>query len=129
MSTVSIPTKRAPIPVQAPEPTAGDYFTELQWEVYDALIDAVVPSIVVASGAGASPDTSKHLVILEEQCAAAYEDLIRTVRSAPTYGEFKEFLAARPLENQRFRKQIRRLMDSTSSLSRKKLAGALNLMT
>ncbi|KXJ94234.1 hypothetical protein Micbo1qcDRAFT_187923 [Microdochium bolleyi] len=132
MATISRPARAAPVPLQAPEPEAGDYFTDLQWQVYDALIDAVVPSIVVASGSdttAAGSDADRHLVVSEEQCAAAYDDLVSTLKAPPTYDQFKEFLAARPLENPRFRKQIRRLLDSTPKSARKQLGGALNLMT
>lgn len=124
----------APIPVLAPEPDLADSLTELQWEVFEALIEAVVPSIVVGAPSSSSPnptadETQRHLFITEEECAKAYDDIIRTLKAPPTYAQFKEYLAARPLENPRFHKQLRRLVAGTPKSVRKRLGGALSLMT
>jgi len=123
----------APIPVLASEPNLEDSLTNPQWEVFDALIDAVVPSIVVRASAPsqglAADDTYRKLFITEEECAEAYDDIIRTLEIPPTYAQFKEYLAARPLENPRFHKQLRRLVAGTPKSVRKRLGGALSLMT
>lgn len=123
----------APIPVLAPEPDLADSLTELQWEVFEALIEAVVPSIVVGAASSSqgptADETQRHLFITEEDCADAYDDIIRTLKVPPTYAQFKEYLAARPLENPRFYKQLRRLVAGTPKSVRKRLGGALSLMT
>ncbi|KAH7037665.1 GMC oxidoreductase [Microdochium trichocladiopsis] len=136
MAAITAPLAKAPIPVQAAEPEPGDYFTDLQWEVLESLIDAVVPAIVVASDGNSDPgsaltanDTHKQLVVTEEQCTDAYDDLVATLKRPPTYDQFKEFLAARPLDNPRFHKQLRRIVGQTPKSVRKRLGGALDLMT
>ncbi|KAL7626990.1 hypothetical protein AAE478_003766 [Parahypoxylon ruwenzoriense] len=116
----------APIPTQLPELGPDTYFTETQWQVLFALIDAIVPSIIVESRA---TDQKNQLQISESQCNEAYEHTRESMKHPPDYEKFQQYLAERPLDNPRFLQIIKRAMQNITNTDRKQLGVILSIMT
>lgn len=115
----------APIPTQLPELKPGTYLTETQWQVLLALIDAVVPSIVVESEAR---DQKNQLQISQAQYTEAYERTRRLMKQPPDYDKFKQYLAARPLDNPRFMRLVKNTIQNVPDSSRKQLGTVLSVI-
>ncbi|XXH05031.1 hypothetical protein Hte_011455 [Hypoxylon texense] len=115
----------APIPTQLPELEPGTYLTETQWQVLLALIDAVIPSIVVESEAG---DQKKQLQISQSRYAEAYEQTKRLMKQPPDYAKFQQYLEARPLDNPRFLRLIKRTIQRVPDGNRKQLGAVLSII-
>ncbi|KAK7969319.1 hypothetical protein PG988_008392 [Apiospora saccharicola] len=118
--------RSAPIPIPKPIPITGDgLFSGPQWSTLLALVDAAVPSIVVASSAGGS---GKHIEISEQQYRDTYEHVRASMASPPSSDEFEEYLRARPSNNPHFVQNVKRTFQTIPAVHRKRLAGALDLL-
>lgn len=118
--------RSAPIPIPKPIPISGDgLFSGPQWSTLLALVDAAVPSIVVASSAGGS---GKHIEISEQQYRDAYEHVRVSMAAPPSSDEFEEYLRARPCDNPRFVQNVKRTFQTVPAVHRKRLASALDLL-
>ncbi|KAI0179950.1 long-chain fatty alcohol dehydrogenase [Hypoxylon sp. FL1284] len=115
----------APIPTQLPELKPGPYLTETQWRILLALIDAVVPSIVVESRAKGGQN---QLRISSSQCAEAYERTKRSMKHSPDYETFQQYLEARPLDNPRFLRLIKATIQSVPLSTRNQLGTVLSII-
>lgn len=123
MASTSTPT--TPVPVELPALGSDAYFDEVQWQVLLALIDTVVPSIVVDS---AAEDKRHHLQISQKQLQESYENTRRFIIYPPAFAKFEEYLKARPLENKRFLLQVRRTMTNLPPHLRRQLGGILSIL-
>ncbi|KAK8114067.1 GMC oxidoreductase [Apiospora kogelbergensis] len=115
-----------PMPIPKPSPISGEeLFTESQWSTLLALVDAAVPSIVVASSAGGS---GRHIKISEQQYKEAYEHVRASLAAPPSSDEFEEYLRSRLCSSPRFVQNVKRTFQTVPASHRKRLAGALDLL-
>ncbi|KAI0010162.1 long-chain fatty alcohol dehydrogenase [Xylariaceae sp. FL0662B] len=115
----------APIPTQVPALKPDIYFSETQWKTLFALVDAVVPSIVVDSELA---DSKSQLRITESQCIEAYGNIKKSMKCPPNYEKFKEYLEERAVDNPRFVRTVKRTIERLPMSDRKRLGGVLNLI-
>ncbi|KAK7988594.1 hypothetical protein PG989_008909 [Apiospora arundinis] len=116
----------APRQLPKPAPISGEgLFTESQWSTLLALVDAAVPSIVVASSAGGS---GKHIEISEQQYKDVYERIRVSMATPPSSDEFEEYLRTRLCNNSNFVQNVKRTFETVPASHRKRLAGALDLL-
>ncbi|KAI1777630.1 long-chain fatty alcohol dehydrogenase [Hypoxylon cercidicola] len=115
----------APIPTPLPELKPGTYLSETQWQVLLALIDAVIPSIVVESEAR---DRKSQLPISKSQYEEAYERTKRSMKQPPDRAKFQQYLEARPLDNPRFLRLLKRTIQRVPDSSRKQLGAVLSII-
>ncbi|KAI1102629.1 long-chain fatty alcohol dehydrogenase [Jackrogersella minutella] len=115
----------APIPTQLPELQPDTYFSETQWQVLFSLVDAVIPSIVAESRV---TKRKNQLRIPQPQYEEAYEHTKRVMSNPPNYEKFQQFLEARPLENPRFSRLLKRIIQGVPIGDRKRLGGILNIV-
>lgn len=115
----------APVPVPLPPVASDAAFTEAQWGVLFALIDAVVPPIVPE---GSVTDAHNQLRISR----ARYEDAYTTARLAmadpPDLERFKAYLRTRQIDSPRFVQNVRRTFESVPEESRRRLGVILYLL-
>ncbi|KAK6949035.1 hypothetical protein Daesc_009107 [Daldinia eschscholtzii] len=78
---------------------ANDVFAEHQWQVLLALVDSVVPSIVVG---GPQTATGNRITITQDKFDSLYGEIRQKMIHPPTLEEFREYLSARPVDNPRF---------------------------
>jgi hypothetical protein len=115
----------APVRIPLPAAVTGDHFTELQWQILFALVDAVLPPIVVES---TMTDKQNQLKISQKRYEEAYDHLQNSMAGAPDLDKFKEYLRTRQSDNTRFVQNIKRTFDSVPEEPRKKLGGVLKLL-
>ncbi|KAI0114911.1 long-chain fatty alcohol dehydrogenase [Daldinia grandis] len=115
----------APIPTQLPELKPDTYFSQTQWQILLALIDAIVPSIVADSG---ETDVKNHLQIPRSQLNESYECIKSSMKTPPDYEKFQQYLQARPLDNPRFLRAVKRILEGVPNSNRKQLGAILNIM-
>ncbi|KAI0408718.1 GMC oxidoreductase [Xylaria palmicola] len=116
----------APIPVKLPPLGKVEGYTEEHWQTLFALLDAIAPSIAVDPEIS---DKKNQLRITETQCLEAYERTTKSVKNAPEYEKFKEYLRSRPVVSPEYVEHTKRVVahlpkDSQTSLRR--LLAALN---
>lgn len=116
----------APIPTQLPELKPDTYLSETQWQVLLALIDAVIPSIVV--GSEAEDQEKSQLRISQSQYVEAYERTKRLMKQPPDCDKFRQYLEARPLDNPRFMRLIKRTIQRVPDGTRKQLGAVLSII-
>ncbi|KAK8042113.1 hypothetical protein PG993_006636 [Apiospora rasikravindrae] len=123
---MAAPESSAPIPVPKPTPISGEgLFTVSQWSTLLALVDAAVPSIVVASSSGGN---GKHIEISEQQYRDTYEHVRISMATPPSSDEFEEYLRTRLCNNPHFVQNVMRTFQTVPAVHRKRLAGALDLL-
>lgn len=110
----------APLPTPLPETPSGDYWSEAQWEVLYALVDAVLPSIVPES---AATDKPNQKTVSDEQFEEIFERVQATMTEAPDKETFKKYFAERPSASPEFRANIRRSLGCVSTSARSGLGG------
>lgn len=115
----------APILPALPADISGDYYTELQWQVLFALLDAVVPSIVVES---AVTDKRNQWKITQKEYEEAYKHIQASTTHPPDLARFEEYLRSRPAQDARFVQNLKRTLDRLPHSAKKQLGGALNGM-
>ncbi|GAW25729.1 putative long chain fatty alcohol oxidase [Rosellinia necatrix] len=115
----------APIPVALPPPRKVDGYSDEQWQVLFALLDAVTPSIVIDSEA---TDGRNQLQITEAQCREAYRLTKENVRNAPDYEKFKEYLRSRPVTTAAYIDTIRRFLGNLPKSVQKELGLLLSIL-
>lgn len=115
----------APIPTPLPEPQPETYFSETQWQVLLALIDATVPSIVAEAEV---TDRKGQLWISQSRYAEAYEQTKRSMKYPPNYEKFQQYLGSRLIDSPRFIGLLRRFVQGIPNSSRKQLGAVLNVI-
>ncbi|KAI0131657.1 long-chain fatty alcohol dehydrogenase [Hypoxylon sp. NC0597] len=115
----------APIPTQLPELKDTSYFSETQWKVLFALVDAVIPSIVAEA---AATDRKNQLRISQSQYEEAYERTKRSLKHPPEYEKFKLYLESRPLDNPQFVQLLKRMLQRVPNSDRKQLGIILKIL-
>ncbi|KAI0380911.1 long-chain fatty alcohol dehydrogenase [Hypomontagnella monticulosa] len=115
----------APIPTPLPEPKPETYFSETQWKVLLALIDATVPSIVAEPVA---TDRKGQLWVTQSQYEEAYEQIKKSMKYPPDHVKFQQYLGSRLADNPRFLSLLRRFMQGIPNSSKTQLGGILNLI-
>ncbi|KAK6950359.1 hypothetical protein Daesc_008685 [Daldinia eschscholtzii] len=98
----------APIPTQLPELKPDTYFSQAQWQILLALVDATVPSIISDS---AVTDKKDHLQIPMSQLEDSYMRIKSSMRHPPDYTKFQQYLQSRPLDNPRFLQAVKRILE------------------
>ncbi|KAI1393693.1 long-chain fatty alcohol dehydrogenase [Hypoxylon trugodes] len=116
----------APIATQLPELKPDTYFSETQWKVLFALIDAIVPSIVAESRV---TDRKTQLSIPDSQYKEAHEKTMKCMIHPPDYEDFQQYLEARSIDNPRFVQLVKRNVQEVSNTDRKKLGVILNIIS
>lgn len=114
-----------PIPLGLPSPRKVESWSDKQWEVLFALLDAVTPSIVIDSEV---TDGQNQLRITEAQCLEAYERTKRDVRNAPDYEKFKEYLRSRPVNTPEYVEAMRRFVGHLPRSTQQDLGRLLSLL-
>jgi hypothetical protein len=115
----------APIPTPLPILLSGDHFSETQWQILFALVDAALPPIVVES---TMTDKRNQLRISQKQYEEAYEHILNSMAEPPELDKFKEYLRTRQSDNPRFVENVKRTFEGVPEASKKKLGGVLNLL-
>jgi hypothetical protein len=116
-----------PMPHVAVAPPAllgAEYFTDTQWKVWYALMDAVTPSIMV----GESLDNKQHNAVTATELDSIYESLQARMTNPPSRADFARFLAERPSETQQMRDMHTRAMRTLGPDAIKQLGGILSLL-
>ncbi|KAI0902377.1 long-chain fatty alcohol dehydrogenase [Annulohypoxylon nitens] len=116
----------APIPTEPSDLESDEYFSELQWKVLFALIDASVPSIVVEPS---TTNQKTQLCISQSQYDEAYEHTRRSLVHPPSQEKFRQYMEASVLDNPRFTRMLKRTIQSLSLTNRRQLGRILNLIT
>ncbi|KAI1823038.1 GMC oxidoreductase [Xylaria intraflava] len=115
----------SPIPVGLPAPLEVEGYSEEQWEVLFALLDAVTPSIVTDTEV---TDSKNQLRITEAQCLEAYERTKKHVIKAPTYAKFKDYLRSQPVRTPEYIGHIRRAIGHLPKSKQQDLGQLLALL-
>ncbi|KAI2630749.1 long-chain fatty alcohol dehydrogenase [Hypoxylon sp. NC1633] len=115
----------APIPTQLPELRPDTYFSETQWQVLLALVDAVIPSIVVKSEV---TDQRNQLLLSKSEYDQVYEHTRTSMKHPPDHEKFKQYLEARPLDNPRFLGLLKRIIQNIPDSNRKQLGLILSIV-
>ncbi|CAJ2506155.1 Uu.00g002850.m01.CDS01 [Anthostomella pinea] len=115
----------APIPLPLPVFKSNEYYTDSQWQTLFALLDAIIPSIVVDTEV---TDKNNQLSITEAQCREAYERTKRNLKHAPSYDKFKEYLRVRPVDNPNFVEETKRVIGNISKGNKKELGVVLSVL-
>lgn len=126
---------QAPVPAPLPPPPNGDFMTELQWDVFYALLDGAMPGITSQSAQStkAHPDhdrialSDEEFERLLEQATQALPVPVATDEPAPTRDDLRTFLEYRPVADALVRQDC--LVVLGRSTQRAKLAQVLDLMT
>lgn len=115
----------APIPVPLPPLTSEHHFTDTQWQTMLAIIDAVLPPIVVEDNV---TDKRNQLKISQVQYDAAYNRLQTEMAETPELARFKQYLRTRQSDNPRFVHNVKRTFETIPADARKRLGGVLDLL-
>ncbi|KAI1780701.1 long chain fatty alcohol oxidase [Hypoxylon cercidicola] len=100
-------------------------FTEAHFEAMFALIDAVIPSVVV----GDSQTTSQHSIyISEDEFNNKYIQVQGNMEHPPSSEEFREYLATRPVDGPKFKKAVRKTVADLHPVPVKQLRKVLDFM-
>ncbi|KAI1212866.1 long-chain fatty alcohol dehydrogenase [Annulohypoxylon truncatum] len=115
----------APIPTELPDLESDEYFSEVQWQVLYALVDAVIPSIVAEPSA---IDRNAQLCISQSQYDEAYEHTERSLKFPPDPQKFRQYMEASPLDNLRFTRLLKRTIQGVPLTNRRQLGRILNII-
>jgi hypothetical protein len=115
----------APMPVPLPRITSEDCFTETQWQVLFAALDAIVPSIVAE---GNVTDKRNQLRVGQRQYEEAFDYMRSTMAEPPDLEKFKEYLRTRQSDSPRFVQNVKRTFETVPEDARNKLVGVLKLL-
>jgi hypothetical protein len=111
------------LPVSKPDPN----FTELHWDTFFSLLDAVVSSIIF-EGPTSSFDKGQVLSISEESFQAAYEHMRNRLKHPLISESFRNYLAARPLADPKFKSVVKGSIAKLPESSRKQLSTVLTFL-
>ncbi|KAI0105881.1 long-chain fatty alcohol dehydrogenase [Daldinia grandis] len=78
---------------------ADSVFTEYQWQALLALVDSVVPSVVVGEPKATN---GNRIAITQDEFDGFYQKVQQKMKNPPTVEEFREYLSARPVDNPKF---------------------------
>ncbi|KAK3939899.1 hypothetical protein QBC46DRAFT_449951 [Diplogelasinospora grovesii] len=124
--STALATGTGPSPPELPPPPASDFFSETQWTVLMALLDAVVPSITTASIA---QDEKTKTRIREERFDDVVKYARKTMADPPSADNLRAFLEDRPCSDPAFIYKVRRTLGTASESSRKQLGAALTALS
>ncbi|KAI8961147.1 long-chain fatty alcohol dehydrogenase [Daldinia sp. FL1419] len=102
-----------------------DVFTESQWQTLLALVDSVVPSIVVGES---TAENSTSIAITQGQFDRLYGQIQQKMASPPTAEEFQQYLKGRPAHNAKFVGAIKGTIASLAPTPRKQLGFILSVI-
>ena len=123
------PPLTAPVPVELPAPKSAEYLNETQWQILLSLIDGAMPSIAVEEEqAGTGSDQDHQLRISETRYKELYASTERLMQHPPSPDAFREYIAARALDNKAFVDQIRRTVGNLPAHARSQLGGILSML-
>lgn len=125
----SAPPLTAPVPVELPAPKSGEYLSEAQWQILLSLIDGAMPSITVEEEpAGVGSDQDNHLRISETRYKELYASTESLMQHPPSPDAFKEYIAARALDNKAFVDQVKRTVGNLPAHAMGQLRGILSML-
>lgn len=101
-------------------------WTETQWAVAFALLDAIVPSIVAKS---ALEDKRKQLGIPNKTYSTTLATVQSTVAEAPDAAAFKSFMEDSPSNNPRVHLTVTRTVARLPAKQRDALGSALSMLS
>lgn len=116
-----------PIPIALPELPLFDFFNEIQWDVLNALVDAVVPSITPESSV---KEKTAQIVVGDDEFKAMLERTLKSLSPSKHVDEasVRGFLLERPSENPVFVENLMRSLANVPPSAQQKLAGFLSMM-
>ncbi|XXG97487.1 hypothetical protein Hte_003790 [Hypoxylon texense] len=104
---------------------ADDAFTDAHFQALFALLDAVIPSVVV----GDPQTTSQHSIhISEDELDNLYLEVQGKTENPPSPGEFREYLAARAVDDPKFVKVVKDTIADLPPAPAKQLRQVLDFM-
>lgn len=107
--------------------TTKGSLSDTHWDVLFAILDTVVPAIVVKDDVP-DPKVQSRLVIPLDEFEQSYEALTRTVDRPPSRDIFRAYLASRASENHDFVKSVKTSIDRLSPKARGQLEFMLGMM-
>ncbi|KXJ86963.1 GMC oxidoreductase [Microdochium bolleyi] len=110
-----------------PDTSDDSCFTPLQWTVWYALLDAVIPSIVPGDPSSSTPAQNEYRVPKAE-FDSYYDTLCRKVKQPPSRSDFEKLLRERPSDNKRFKQNMVRTLGGLPRAATGQLASVLNLL-
>ncbi|KAI1633017.1 long chain fatty alcohol oxidase [Biscogniauxia mediterranea] len=119
----------AHVAVPLPPPPDTSFFNETQWQVWFALLDAAVPSIV--SDADAEGKERRGACRISADALDAHFATAKAKVATPTplsRAEFEDYLAERVADTPAFRDSVARTLSSVSPDMRKMLGKMLSLL-
>ena len=119
------PDNAAPVPTTLPEAPSRGFYNKTQWDVLNALVDAVLPSIATKSALG---DEDGRIAIGDQDFDKTGERTIQSLSSSISKESVVEFLAHRPSEDPRFADNFLRTIAMSPPSRQQQLGGLLSLM-
>ncbi|KAI1344649.1 long-chain fatty alcohol dehydrogenase [Xylariaceae sp. FL0016] len=100
-------------------------FDEFQWRALFALLDAVIPSVVVGDRDKANGNS---ICISENEFQDLFQSIQRKMKHPPGQDDFREYLASRPINDAKFVTTVKETLAELRPAPRKKLRGILDFM-
>ncbi|KAI0008507.1 hypothetical protein F4779DRAFT_435177 [Xylariaceae sp. FL0662B] len=114
--------------LKIPGPVSDAFFTEAQWKTLFALLDAIVPSIAVHDHLTTNGRSGDVLSISEEHFREVYRGVQTRMKYPPSMEKFREYLAARPVDDPRFISVVKQTVGKIPPSSKKQLGALLSFM-
>ncbi|KAF7548098.1 hypothetical protein G7046_g8793 [Stylonectria norvegica] len=122
---MALPLEHGPVPTSLPELPSSSFFNESQWDVLNALVDAVFPCIIAES---AIKDKAYQIPVADEVLKQIIEQAAKVALPSTTEETLQDFLEYRPSQDPRFVENLIRTLSHTPQDRQKALAGFLSLM-
>ncbi|KAH9886426.1 long-chain fatty alcohol dehydrogenase [Xylariomycetidae sp. FL2044] len=110
------------------DPVECSLFQQSHWDTLFALLDAAVPSLVSDADLIRDDTNASPLCVSERDIQLAYEPFLTTFNEPPTINEFRQYLAARPLDNPKFVAIIKELINGIPPRLQIQLVGLLGFL-
>lgn len=120
------PHPQAPIATALPNAPPTDFFSPVQWDVFFALVDGVLPSITSESDV---TDDQAQIQLPDHQVNAVLDRSTEALAAPATRDNIRAFLRDRPVNDARFRDNLMRTLAISPPDQLKRLAGLLSLMS
>ncbi|EMT65475.1 hypothetical protein NOF04DRAFT_10755 [Fusarium oxysporum II5] len=120
------PLPQAPIATALPDAPPNDFFSPIQWDVFFALVDGVLPSITSESDV---TDDQGQIQLPDHEVNAVLDRSAEALAAPATRDNIRAFLRDRPVNDARFRDNLMRTLAISPPDQLKRLAGLLSLMS
>jgi hypothetical protein len=120
------PLPQAPIATALPDAPPTDFFSPIQWDVFFALVDGVLPSITSESDV---TDDQDQIQLPDHEVNAVLDRSAEALAVPATRDNIRAFLRDRPVNDARFKDNLMRTLAISPPDQLKRLAGLLSLMS